>query len=377
MTVPGRDVYFFLSYARSSPVSDEAPSDPDFWVRKFFNDLSAAIDAHPGRRPDLGRGFFDGLLPAGADVRQARDAALGAAPVFVPLYSPLYFRNDWAVEEQKSFAAGRDAAAVLRHTVPVLWTPLPPWDSRREIGQAIAAVVDAPEMRGKTAAYEQNGLRVMSRLDAYAAEYAEIVAVLAARIVAATRVDPLPSAVTPIRPSGPAERGAGTRLVVSVLAPGDGVAWHPYAASGHALPIAGYVTEAAERLGVPGRAADLAEIDQLQPEPVLVLVDGTAAGPAVQAGLVNLPPWAVPVVVPGAGGVAPQAETVDAVRAAGRPGPPPVRELVELERVVPVAVFQARNQYLKWLSRNWPSSERRLSLRGDAEDRRAGTEEER
>ncbi|WP_433047376.1 TIR-like protein FxsC [Dactylosporangium sp. CS-033363] len=378
MTVPGRDVYFFLSYARSSPVSDDVPNDPDYWVRKFFADVSAALEAHAERDPDLAGGFFDGLLRVGDDVGRAQADALAVAQVFVPLYSPLYFGNGWALGERESFAtrlrtAGLDEDAIARHTVPVLWTPLPPWDSRPEIGQAIAAVADAPEMQGKTAAYEQNGLRVMSRLDAYAGEYAEIVGVLAARIVAAARAEPLPRAADPVRPAAPPQRGPGTRLVVSVLAPDAGVAWHPYAGHGHARPVAGYVAETAERLGVPTRVAELADIDKNAAEPVLVLVDGTADADAVRAGLAGLPAWAVPVVLPGTGGAEPRRAAIEAAPS----GFTPVYQLDQLGRVVPVAVFQARNQYLKRLAHNWPPDERRLSLRKDAADQRRGTEEER
>ncbi|MEU7867653.1 FxSxx-COOH system tetratricopeptide repeat protein [Dactylosporangium sp. NPDC049140] len=353
---------FFLSYARHS-------SGPDFWVRKFFDDMSGAIAGRPGRVPGATGGFFDGPPPARAD-------ALGTALVFVPLYSPQYFGNDGAAEEQRWFAAGRDAAAVDRHTVPVLWTPLPPWDSRREAGQAVAAVAvaDAPWMRGRTTAYEQNGLRAMCRLGVYAEPYAEIVAALAALIVAAAGRALPPRAAAPAGPADPCGPGAGPKLVVSVLAPGEGVRWHPYSGAGHALPVAGLIAETAQRLGLPTRVVELADLGRDQAEPLVVLVDGTADDADVRAGIAALPPWAVPIVLPGARGAAPRGEVIDVLRAAARPGPAPVRRLDQLEQILPTALFQARNQYLKRLSRTWPRGGPRMSLRRDAYDRPA-TEE--
>jgi hypothetical protein len=381
---PVRDVYFFLSYARSSPQPDEQmPAAPDFWVRKLFDDLSAALDRQPGRGRSLGGGFYDGLLPAGADVRQARDEALAAAQVFVPLYSPQYFANRWALGERESFAArllagGFGTEAADRHTVPVLWTPLPPWDAQPGIGQALAVASDASEVRPMTVTtYEQNGLRVMSRLDAYAGGYAEIVAALAARIAFVAYDDPLPRATEPVRPIGPADRGTRAKLVVSVLAPGEGVGWHPYAGHGHALPVAGHVAETAERLGLPARVVELTDVDRDVAEPVLVLVDGTAESPVVRAGIEALPAWAVPIVLPGPRGAAPVAEIVTVLQAIGLSAIELVRRLDELERVVPMAVFQARNQYLKRLSRNG-SPGARMSLRhAAADDEQRGADEER
>ncbi|WP_433206676.1 TIR-like protein FxsC [Dactylosporangium sp. CS-047395] len=372
----GRDTYFFLSYARQAPVEpDTSGITANFWERKFFDDLGTALERHPGRDGGLGAGFFDGLLPAEVDAGRAAADALAAAQVFVPLYSPRYFDNAWALRERESFAArllaaGLDAEVAARHTVPVLWTPFPPWATRPEAGQAIEAVADAPELRGRTADYEQNGLRVMSRLDAYATVYADIVTVLAARIVSAAGTEPLPRAAGPV---GSPARGVRSRLVISVLAPDAGVAWHPYAGSGYVRPVAGWVAETAERLGLPARVVELADIDRDTAEPVLVLVDGTADATTVRMRLAGLPPWAVPVVVPGVDGAAPRRDAIEAAASSLAP----VYRVDQLGRVVRFAVFQARNQYLKRLSRSWPSAERRLSLRTDVDEPRRSTEEER
>ena len=85
-------------------------------------------------------GFFDGQVNLGADLRRTLTDALSLAHVFVPLYSPNYFRNAWALGERESFRSRLARLAVgraERHVLPVLWMPLPSWEDRPETIQAL------------------------------------------------------------------------------------------------------------------------------------------------------------------------------------------------------------------------------------------------
>src|SRR6476659_7455305 len=103
--------YFFLSYAHSAPPDpdpedergpvEEPDSDPV--VEKFYEDLAGAVRARarPGSREPMG--FFDQAIPAGSDIKAELSRALGAAQVFVPLYSPSYVTRSWPLREQEVF----------------------------------------------------------------------------------------------------------------------------------------------------------------------------------------------------------------------------------------------------------------------------------
>ncbi|MFI5914872.1 TIR-like protein FxsC [Dactylosporangium sp. NPDC051541] len=361
------DLYFYLSYARSSPLFDEESApDPEFWIRRFFDDLAEAVRRHPDRDPALGAGFFDGLLPAGTGVRQATAAALGTAQVLVPLYSPRYFNSSWALNERTSFEqrlqrAGLDAAAAAQHIVPVLWTPLPPWERRPETSAAIAVAAEPPPEGAEAAVYREFGLQMMCRLTAYQAQYGGIVQTLATRIVtapAARRLSPEASAEPTAPPSVP-QRRSGFRLTVSVLAPAP-TDWHPYSGLGYALPLADYVAETAERLGMPTRVVAPGTIGTDLPGPLVVLVDGTADAAAARDAFAELPAYAVPIVVPGDGGRAPDGAVAQQLR--GR-GPTLVASVGQLGREVPKAVLRARNLYSQHVVRNRPQPGQRMSLR--------------
>lgn len=377
------DTYFFLSYAHSVPPSaNTTPAMTDPWVKKFYEDLSAAVARHPHRDKRIDQGFYDGLLDPGADLKHLLTDALSAAHVFVPLYSPQYFSNGWAIGERASFLTrltrlGPVEAAL--HILPVLWTPLPPWQSRTEVDDALAVVDGTPGV-DKTSAYEQNGLRALCRLATYRDQYQAILAVLADRIVAVPKRHPLrePRAADLITDHKVEDRRA--TLVVTVVARGAGVGWHPYADQGHALPIADYVAATAERLGLPSRVIDLPEVVQTHRGPVVLLVDSSADGGAVRSAVRHLPRWTVPMVLPGSAepGSPALREIGDILRAAQLHEVEPVRGVNQIARVVPLAVVQARKQYLEHLSRDGRKSRPRMSLRpGPVTDGQRGQEEDR
>ncbi|WP_432839251.1 TIR-like protein FxsC [Dactylosporangium sp. CA-092794] len=382
MTAPAQDPLFFLSYARPSlPAAEMVANDRDYWVRKFFTDLGAAVESHAERRPGLGAGFFAGLLAPGVDLRLARAGALDVARVFVPLYAPLYFVNDWALGERRSFQQrlagdGLSAAAVARRIVPVLWTPLPPWESRPELDVA-REILTGTEAEGYAESYAQNGLRMMCQLDAYEEQYRAIVRALAGLIVRAAAAEAGGPEAAPrdvATEAGLGDPAAGQSVAatpdpllrVGVLPPSEGSGWHPYEDIGHALPVARYVAETAERLGVSTEIVELAGAAPIRPGPLVVLVDGTADGAALRPGIAALPPWAVPVILPGERGAPPRAGVLDILRGAKLRGAETVRHLDQLDRFVSLAVFRARNQYLKQMPKDRKLTDSRPSLRSGA-----------
>ena len=336
----GRGTYFFLSYAHSVPLSAAARPDTDYWVTRFFQDLHAAVQ-RGARHGDLEIGFFDGLVAPGADLRQSLTDALSVAHVFVPLYSPNYFSNAWAVGERAAFQSrlGRlRPGEGDRHVLPVLWIPFPPWDDRPEMAEALDLV-------GGPAEYAENGLRALCKLSAYRRQYDLVLSALAERIVAVAETAPLhPSRAAPVG-TVPVDDPGDPALVVTALAAADGRQWRPFA-SRHVLAIADYVAATAQRLGLPTRVVEFAGARDRAPDsPTVLLIDAALGVAAVRAAVAGLPRWVVPLVV---GGPDTAADEIDGVlRDARFPDVRPVHDVDEFERCAPLAVIEARKQFLR------------------------------
>jgi len=340
-----QDVYFFLSYAHSVPVAMPNQSDSDYWVRRFFEDLGGAVGTRVGRHDPATVGFFDGLLEPGADFRRDLCEALGYAHVFVPLYSPGYFNNAWAVGELASFRSrlGRlGAARAARHVVPVVWIPLPPWETRPEIDEALALV-------GKSQDYAENGLRALCKLGAYRDAYEELVSALADRIVTVVQQSPLPhSAASPLTMQKvPAQNPA---LVVSTVSPArDPHAWRPFADE-HALPIVDYVAATAQRLGLPTEVMGLDDARRLAARrPCILLIESGSDPRTVAAAVDGLPRWVLPlVVVPGERGSVDITATTGILHNTEFAEVDAVYGVDEFELNAPLLVTEARKQFLRY-----------------------------
>ncbi|MEH1101955.1 TIR-like protein FxsC [Micromonospora sp. CPCC 205561] len=344
---PRRETYFFLSYAHSVPLSAASRPDTDYWVSRFFQDLTAAVRRSATRAGDLDAGFFDGLVSPGADLRQTLTDALSLAHVFVPLHSPNYFRNAWALGERESFRsrlARLAPASAERHLLPVLWLPLPSWGERPETTHALELVRDADDR----ADYAENGLRALCKLSAYRRQYENVLAALAERIVTVAETQPLARSRAAALSSHPVTDGGGPALVVTALT--DHAGWRPYAGQ-HELAVADYVAATAERLGLPTRVVDLATARALAPEsPAVVLVDAATGAAAVRSALDGLPRWVVPLVIAAGserGEAAPEA-IAGTLQDAGFPRVLPVRAIDEFERCTPLLVTEARKQFLRY-----------------------------
>lgn len=396
------DTYFFLSYAHSVPYSsaddqathqpadDRTPHQPpqrtdtDHWVSRFFGRLEQEVTrratkiskqpvpADPTQHASLG--FFDGRVSPGADGRRVLAEALSVAHVFVPLYSPNYFSNGWALGERESFLARLaqlHPADAQRHVLPVLWSPFPPGHDRPELTEALELVTD-PE-------YAENGLRVLSRLRAYRARYDSILETLATRIVAVAENEPLPRSPATVPTSRPPTEENGTPLVVTVLARAGTVRWRPYAGQ-HELPVAEYVASTAERLGLPTRIVDFAQArDQATECPAVVLIDGELGEPDIQAAVSELPRWVVPMVIgtDGARGTAAAERIAGSLQDAGFPQVRPPHKVDEFERKAPLLVIEARKQFLRYGPvRPGPATPRPSLRSGDASSARRVQEED-
>ncbi|MDM4719043.1 TIR-like protein FxsC [Micromonospora sp. WMMA1363] len=337
----GRETYFFLSYAHSVPLSAAARPDTDYWVTRFFQDLHAAVQRGARRGDALDIGFFDGLVAPGADLKETLTDALSRTHVFVPLYSPNYFSNSWAVGERAAFRSrlGRlRPGEADRHILPVLWIPFPPWDDRREMAEALGPV-------GGPAEYAENGLRALCKLSAYRRQYDLVLSAIAERIIAVTETAPLHrSRAAPVG-AVPVEDRGDPALVVTTLATADGRRWRPFAGR-HVLTIADYVAATAQRLGLPTRVVEFAGARDRAPDsPTILLIDAGLGVAAVRDAVVGLPRWVVPLVVAGPGTTADEIGAV--LRDAPFPEVRPVRGVDEFERGAPLLVIEARKQFLR------------------------------
>jgi FxsC-like protein len=373
--------YFFLSYARSAPLAGDTQAAPDEHVRQFFDDLTDAVSSRASEDSGLIPGFFDQDLPVGSDWKESLNRALGAAEVFVPLYSPGYFASSWPGRELACFHRRMELAGIKepeRRFAPVLWTPL--WDQHEFPGIRAALEVGASESE-----YEKSGLRVLRKL--YHNSYDTVVDQLAERVVALAERHPLaPSAVPDIdemksrfQPEIPL-----AVFAVAVAAPtsdavpvgcdprnyGDTSArWHPF--PGQGLSLAEYAQQVAERLDFEVTFTSLEEAcDGAAGRPGIILIDpwfiADDEGRALRSALGKLPPWVLPLLVYSAprdaraGRLA--AEVKDMLRAVGalpaESSPRASRSASSLEDfvgVVPVLVAEAERHFLRHVSVPAPS----------------------
>ena len=289
--------YFFLSYARLSPLPPVPGTDltdpPDEWVRAFFRDLSDAVNRRAAAGSGLRPGFLDIEVSSGPHGQFGLADELGAAEVFVPLLSPDYYRRSWSRTEWASFEQRlRDADAVepQRRFAPVLWVPLPTGEQVPRLADALS-LADGAALRP----YADYGLCALLRLATYRGHYEQIVGELATRIVSIAEkapLGPLPLSLSEV--AGPASQGTGGKVFAVAVTSRPG-------ARGGAQP-AEYARLTAERLGFAVWITDFAQsADQLGRAPGVLLVDpGSVAGDEARqdldAKVAELPSWVLPVV---------------------------------------------------------------------------------
>jgi FxsC-like protein len=165
--------YFFLSYAHG---------DDDEYVQRFYQDLCREIRVRKGLRQNKPVGFMDiHSVRLGKRWPSELVTALSECPVFLPLYSPGFFRSEFCGKEWAAFKYRCDyyferTGTLLENIVPIMWfqpTMVP------EIAQSINYTNVA--LGG---VYAEWGLRQLIRLKRYEDDYQEAVTALAAQVVA-------------------------------------------------------------------------------------------------------------------------------------------------------------------------------------------------
>lgn len=236
--------YFFLSYAHT-PVSDGSRGgDPDRLVDRLYEDLCD----HVMQLTDIPRGaagFMDRRMNPGEGWSGSLSDALSRCRVFVPLYSPRYFRSvqcgkEWYTFSQRASYHRDSNGSRGEGVVPVLWVPVP---AETMPGPAERLQFNHADFGTE---YANEGLYGLSRLSYLRAEYDRVVYRLAQRIVGMGRDTVIaPGRHTDYRevPSAFGNGGGPRHLRVVVLAcsHGDGRAdrcgecygstaldWNPY-----------------------------------------------------------------------------------------------------------------------------------------------------
>jgi hypothetical protein len=311
MTTRDRGYGFFLSYALSPPTLGRDESPADVWVTTFFQDLCGHVRQLAGDGLDLEPGVMEEQLPLNGDWEAKVGAALGAAEVLVPLYSPIYLRRSLPSAVRAAFQSRLDDARpglAAGHVQPVLWVPLPTEvrPDPDDLGDALSLGEGVPE-------YEENGLFALCRLTIFREQYRVIVRRLAQRIVEVARERPLgrartqlPFTLTPRAIDETTFLVGALSLVDGELAPDRAPAgyadttsgWRPF---GHADigPVVQYTASKAEGLGLRTAAVDLwSDIGAFARNPGIALIDpwvlATSGGRArLQTAVKALPEWVV------------------------------------------------------------------------------------
>ncbi|NBM18267.1 TIR-like protein FxsC, partial [Streptomyces sp. GC420] len=122
--------YFFLSYAHT-PRNDPSDPDPDMWVARLYRDLCEHILQMTTLPAGVKAGFMDQGMNVGDGWPESLSEALANCSVFVPLYSPRYFRSpqcgkEWYAFSQRAVYHRAVNDSRLSGIVPALWVPMPP-----------------------------------------------------------------------------------------------------------------------------------------------------------------------------------------------------------------------------------------------------------
>jgi FxsC-like protein len=370
--------HFFLSYAHSEPLTNggRRDTDTDHWVSRCYDDLSAEVARLLGADPQR-VGFVDYLAPTGADWKDVLTEKLGVAQVFVPLYSPGYFNKSWPIRERAAFLRRLDTVfpgtpdKARAHVIPVLWTPFPNWDRIPELNAAMSLGAGVAE-------YAENGLRALCKLRSFNDSYRKILGRLAQRIVDTTSHAELPRG-RPVRIEDMPTREAPTTetpFVVGLIGTTK-PHWRPFGAA-QDPPIAEYVANVAERLGLPAKIVDpVLELKAVDNSPSVLVVDpwvlARTSGEETLGRLAgHLHPWVTPIVVTdrhearysGSGAEVVQ-RAADRLTALGAHRVYTAVDVEQVARLIPSAVSETRRQYLRHGSVRVPRGSQRPRLGDD------------
>ncbi|GAA2743139.1 TIR-like protein FxsC [Kitasatospora cinereorecta] len=173
--------YFFLSYAHTPRVNSRGV-DPNHWVGRLFADLSEAILQITDIPAGDPIGFMDRSMHQGQKWAERLSWELANCRVFVPLYSPRYFKSEacgkeWHAFTRRSVYQRRPTAERATGIVPALWVSM----DHYRLPRVASELQFSHDSFG--ADYAAEGLYALMKIDSYRSQYATAVLRLAQRIV--------------------------------------------------------------------------------------------------------------------------------------------------------------------------------------------------
>ncbi|MFC8719477.1 TIR-like protein FxsC [Kitasatospora sp. NPDC057198] len=174
--------YFFLSYAHTPRINSRGAPDPNLWVAQLYQDLCEAIlqitdvpSGHPV-------GFMDRSMHQGQKWAERLSRELATCRVFVPLYSPRYFKSEacgkeWHLFSRRSVYQRRPTAERMTGIVPALWVAMDHYQLPRVAGE----LQFNHDSFGPD--YAAEGLYALMKIDEFRSKYQAAVLKLARRIV--------------------------------------------------------------------------------------------------------------------------------------------------------------------------------------------------
>jgi len=171
----------FLSYAHT-PQEDSTDWQPDYWVRRFHNDLSQTIAKTVGVPNHSDQFFMDQNIKVGTLWADELVQKLATCSVFVPLYTARYFTRpdcgrEWSIIRLRQDMHVSASNRCPNIVIPVLWRPIKP----EELPLWARNIQYTHESLGSV--YHSMGLESLLRLRDYQDAYRRAVAALAMRII--------------------------------------------------------------------------------------------------------------------------------------------------------------------------------------------------
>ncbi|RAG86965.1 FxsC protein [Streptacidiphilus pinicola] len=181
--------FFFLSYAHSPRVprvTNGGPKTKTHWEEQLFHDLCEAVAEMAGLDDDEPAGFMDTGMHLGEGWSERITEALAHCRVFVPLYSPRYFRSEacgqeWAAFSSRQVLINRPGSSQISGVVPVQWVVV----GQDDLPDVARPLQYAHRDFGED--YVTEGLLSLSRLSYFREQYELAVLRLAQTIVRVAR----------------------------------------------------------------------------------------------------------------------------------------------------------------------------------------------
>lgn len=201
--------YFFLSYAHTPRATSRA-GDPNHWVAKLYEDLCEAITELTDVPDGVPVGFMDQSMHQGQFWAERLTKELANCRVFVPLYSPRYFKShacgqEWHLFSQRPVYRKRPENEETSGVVPVLWVAM----NHYRLPQCASELQFNHGSFGPD--YATEGLYALMKLTAYRPQYEVAVHRLAQRIVDVAEQTIIPVGRTPDFESQPNAFGVQER----------------------------------------------------------------------------------------------------------------------------------------------------------------------